>query len=108
MEQIRLYYYDTSGRVVFFRFLEEIEDTKKHFEINWPLALRLYSYALLRCPTATNSGAADNRKTMKGCLIITMVLLIFMIQVGIADNTGTIEPANENDWPIVAITTGQR
>ena len=54
------------------------------------------------------SSAADNRKTMKGCLIITMTLLIFMIQVGIADNTGTIEPANENDWPIVAVTTGQR
>ena len=37
-----------------------------------------------------------------------MILVIFMIQVGIADNTGTIEPANEKDWPIVAITTGQR
>ena len=54
------------------------------------------------------SIATVNRKTMKSCLIITMILLIFMIQVGIADNTGTIEPANENDWPIVAITTGQR
>ena len=40
--------------------------------------------------------------------MIAMILLIFMIQVAIADNTGTIEPANENDWPIVAITTGQR
>ena len=49
-----------------------------------------------------------NNVTVKGCLIITMILLIFMIQVGIADNTGTIEPANEKDWPIVAITTGQR
>jgi hypothetical protein len=28
-KQIRLYYYDTSGRLVFVRFLEEIEDTKK-------------------------------------------------------------------------------
>ena len=28
---IRLYYYDTSGRLVFVRFLEEIEDTKKTF-----------------------------------------------------------------------------
>ena len=28
-EQIRLYYCDTSGRLVFVRFLEEIEDTKK-------------------------------------------------------------------------------
>ena len=54
------------------------------------------------------SIATVNRKTMKSCLIITMIILIFMIQVGIADNTGTIEPANEKDWPIVAITTGQR
>ena len=29
--------YDTSGSLVFVRFLEEIEDTKRHFEINWPL-----------------------------------------------------------------------
>ena len=28
-EQIRLYYYDTSGRPAFFRFLEEIDDPKK-------------------------------------------------------------------------------
>ena len=30
-EQIRLYYYDTSGRLVFVRFLEEIDDPKKPF-----------------------------------------------------------------------------
>ena len=30
-EGIRLYYYDTSNRLVFVRFLEEIEDTKKPF-----------------------------------------------------------------------------
>ena len=30
-EKIRLYYYDTSGRLVFVRFLEEIEDTQKTF-----------------------------------------------------------------------------
>ena len=28
-EQIRLYYYDTSGRPAFVRFLEEIDDPKK-------------------------------------------------------------------------------
>ena len=33
-EQIRLYYYDTPGRLVFVRFLEEIDDPKNHFEIN--------------------------------------------------------------------------
>ena len=31
-KQIRLYYYDTSGRLVFVRFLEEINDTKKPFQ----------------------------------------------------------------------------
>ena len=30
-KQIQLYYYDTSGRLVFVHFLEEIEDTKKSF-----------------------------------------------------------------------------
>ena len=32
-EQILLYYYETSGQLGFVRFLEEIEDTKRHFEI---------------------------------------------------------------------------
>ena len=36
-ERIQLYFYDTSSRLVFARFLEEIEDTKNHFEIIWPL-----------------------------------------------------------------------
>ena len=30
-ERIRLYYYDTSGRLVFVRFLEESDDPKKPF-----------------------------------------------------------------------------
>ena len=30
-ETIRLYYYDTSGRIVFVRFFGRIEDTKKSF-----------------------------------------------------------------------------
>ena len=29
-EQIRLYYYDASGQLVFVHFLEEFEDTKKN------------------------------------------------------------------------------
>ena len=31
------YYYDTSGRLVFVRFLEKLKIPKRHFEINWPL-----------------------------------------------------------------------
>ena len=42
-ERIWLYYYDTSSRLVFVRFLEEIEDTKKYFEIIWPLG-RYFRY----------------------------------------------------------------
>ena len=33
-EIIQLHHYDTSGRLVFVRFLGEIEDKKRHFEIN--------------------------------------------------------------------------
>ena len=40
-KQILLYYYETSGRLVFICFLEEIEDTKKHFEIIWPLVPKI-------------------------------------------------------------------
>ena len=29
--------HDTSGRLVFVRFLEEIDNLKNHFKINWPL-----------------------------------------------------------------------
>ena len=31
-KRILLYYYETSGQLVFIRFLEEIEDTKKTFQ----------------------------------------------------------------------------
>ena len=41
-KRIQLYYYDTSGRLVFVHFLEEIEkNLKKHFEINWPFSVSL-------------------------------------------------------------------
>ena len=33
------YYYDNSGRLVFVRFLEEIDDPKNRFEIKWPLGI---------------------------------------------------------------------
>ena len=35
--QIQLYYYDTSGRLLFVCFLEEINEPKNSFEINWHL-----------------------------------------------------------------------
>ena len=36
-EKIRLNYYGTLSQSVFRSFFERIEDTKSHFEINWPL-----------------------------------------------------------------------
>ena len=52
-ERIRLYYYDTSGRLVFVRFLEEIEDTKKPFRDyltfkSFNSLIDLFSYSRLR------------------------------------------------------------
>ena len=37
MKKFDLQYYDTSGRLVFIRFLEELKTPKSPFEINWPL-----------------------------------------------------------------------
>ena len=45
-ERIRLYYYDTSGRLVFVRFLEEIEDSKNTFW-NW----LIFSWSTVSCRT---------------------------------------------------------
>ena len=39
-EKVRLYYYVTSSRIVFVRFLGELKTPKRHFEINWPLEYR--------------------------------------------------------------------
>ena len=36
-EKIPLYYYGTSSRIVFVRFLGELKIPKRHFEINWPV-----------------------------------------------------------------------
>ena len=36
-ERIIPYYYETSGRLVFVQFLEEIDNPRNHFEIIWPL-----------------------------------------------------------------------
>ena len=52
--------YDTSGWLVFVSFLGEIEDTKKHFEIIWPLECKLklkYNHRnSITSSTATKKG----------------------------------------------------
>ena len=40
----QLYYYGTSSRIVFVRFLGELKTSKRHFEINWPLLLSTATY----------------------------------------------------------------
>ena len=37
LQKNQLYYYSTSCRFVFIRFLGELKTPKRHFEINWPL-----------------------------------------------------------------------
>ena len=37
-EKIRLYYYGTSSRIVFVRFLGELKTPKRHLKVNYPLA----------------------------------------------------------------------
>ena len=37
IKKFNLQYYDTSGRLVFVSFLEELETSKSSFKINWPL-----------------------------------------------------------------------
>ena len=53
-KRIRLYYYDTSGQLIFVCFLEEIEPPKNRFEINWPLQLPNWGHTML-----PNSVEAD-------------------------------------------------
>ena len=42
-EKIQLHYYGTSSRIVFVRFLGELKIPKRHFEVNWPLVLKISS-----------------------------------------------------------------
>ena len=72
-EQIRLHYYDTSGWLVFLRFLDEIEDTKKHFEINWPLLIQKYFFVLQRISLARALYAVLNdQKTEKAEFVVLL------------------------------------
>ena len=68
-EWIRLYYFDTSGRLVFVHFLEEIEDTKKTFrnyltfrpnQCFWRFEIEIlsqslvFSWGFLICPKSSS------------------------------------------------------
>jgi len=48
-ERILLYYYEISGRLVFIRFLEEIEDTKRTFRNLLTFNLKTNIFAFI-CP----------------------------------------------------------
>ena len=47
IKKFNLQYYDTSGRLVFVRFLEELKTPKSPFENNWPLLVCLF-YAFIK------------------------------------------------------------
>ena len=68
-ERILLYYYETSGRLVFVRFLEEIEDTKKTFR-NYKLTFRLsrniYCKYLRSKYVGTSSNIGRHKTNGKG------------------------------------------
>ena len=42
----QLFYYGTSSRIIFVRFLGELKSPKRHFEINWPLVLHSIYYLI--------------------------------------------------------------
>ena len=42
-ERILLYYYETSGWLVFVRFWRKLKTPKRHFEINWPLIVKNFT-----------------------------------------------------------------
>ena len=65
-EQILLYYYETSGRLVFVRFLEEIEDTKKTFR---------------------------NYLTFRGLILDNPQIFLFNFLLGFLSTSGYEEPA---------------
>ena len=47
-KKFNLQYYDTSGWLVFIRFLEELKTPKSPFEINWPLKMYFDEYILIK------------------------------------------------------------
>ena len=65
-EKIQLYYYGTSSRIVFVRFLGELKTPKRHFEINWPVVTSLEKYIPLNsCPLFPKYGQNQYIKIWK-------------------------------------------
>jgi hypothetical protein len=58
-KKIRLNYYDTSGRLVFVRFLEELEDTKKTFR-NQVTIIEFKTTQKSRCKFFSSHFSNDN------------------------------------------------
>ena len=52
----------TTCRLVFVRFLEESEDAKRHFEINWPVSIGIYSGELPTMNETQSSWVQEAKK----------------------------------------------
>ena len=70
-KRIQLSYYETSGKLVFVCFLEEIDDPKKHFENNKPLEWLLYlHYTGGPVQILGSQGIVQLRNPTKGGLVL--------------------------------------
>ena len=72
-EKIQLYYYDTSGWLVFWG---KLKTPKRHFKINWPLtgfAIGVLCFATMQWPTVRHIiRTQDTKANLHSCVITTM------------------------------------
>ena len=64
-KKIWLYYYGTSSRIVFVRFLGELKISKRRFEINWPLVSTFEAWNLWRFNEEVPWETTDGFKSSK-------------------------------------------
>jgi hypothetical protein len=76
-ENFWLYYYGTSSRIVFVRFLGELKTPKRHFEINWPLVLSM----CYKHPAQPNLLTTKNRQEN-----LRMHCISISLEPGVAEN----------------------
>ena len=76
--KIPLYYYGTSSRIVFVRFLGELNTPKRHFENNWPLEAPLVLQEGSKLKTAS---------FMDGSLLWTLRVLSLLASTSVWQST---------------------
>ena len=83
--KIQFYYYGTSSRIVFVRFLEELKTPQRNFEIKWPLVSCVELLVSILVEPVDHRFLGSNLSTQ---LRIDQVLRLFLYwrSVLIADN----------------------